>query len=166
MAKIVLLSCTKSKLDKPAAAQDLYSASPMFQKTLEYGKELKPDKMFILSAKHHLVPLSKKLAPYDKTLKEMSKDEKEKWAEEVYKQMKQNGVNPEKDTFIMLTGSEYMKPLLKYIPEDHIETPMEGKRFGQRLKWLNSQVQKIKEVLKRVKNIIYETIQTTVKRVY
>jgi basic membrane lipoprotein Med (substrate-binding protein (PBP1-ABC) superfamily) len=166
MAKIVLLSCTKSKLDKPAAAQDLYSASPMFQKTLEYGKELKPDKMFILSAKHHLVPLSKKLAPYDKTLKEMSKDEKEKWAEEVYKQMKQNGIKPEKDTFIMLTGSEYMKPLLKYIPEDHIETPMEGKRFGERLKWLNSQVQKIKEVLKRVKNIIYETIQTTVKRVY
>ena len=166
MAKIVLLSCTKSKLDKPAAAQDLYSTSPMFQKTLEYGKELKPDKMFILSAKHHLVPLSKKLAPYDKTLKEMSKDEKEKWAEEVYKQMKQNGVNPEKDTFIMLTGSEYMKPLLKYIPEDHIETPMEGKRFGQRLKWLNSQIKKLKEVLKRVKSIIYETIQATVKRVY
>jgi len=75
MAKIVLLSCTKSKLDKPAQAQELYSASPMFQKTLEYGKELKPDKMFILSAKHHLVPLTKVLEPYDKTLKEMPKDE-------------------------------------------------------------------------------------------
>ena len=85
MAKIVLLSCTKSKLDKPAQAQELYSASPMFQKTLEYGKELKPDKMFILSAKHHLVPLTKVLEPYDKTLKEMPKDEKEKWGETVYK---------------------------------------------------------------------------------
>lgn len=166
MAKIVLLSCTKSKLDKPAAAQDLYSASPMFQKTLEYGKTLSPDKMYILSAKHHLVPLNKKLSPYDKTLKEMSKEEKEKWGEEVYKQMKQNSINPEKDTFVMLTGSEYMKPLMKYIPEEHIETPMEGKRFGQRLKWLNSQIKKLKEVLKRVKSIIYETIQATVKRVY
>jgi hypothetical protein len=166
MAKIVLLSCTKSKLDKPSQAQDLYSASPMFQKTLEYGKTLHPDKMYILSAKHHLVPLTKVLDPYDKTLKEMSKEEKEKWGETVYKQMKQQGVNPEKDTFVMLTGSEYMKPLMKYIPEEHMEAPMEGKRFGQRLKWLNSQVQKIKEILKRVKSIIYETIKTTAKRVY
>lgn len=166
MSKIVLLSCTKSKLDKPAQAQDLYSASPMFKKTLEYGKTLHPDKMFILSAKHHLVPLTKVLKPYDKTLKEMPKKEKEKWGEEVYQQMKQNGINPEKDTFVMLTGSEYMKPLKKYIPEKHMETPMEGKRFGERLKWLNSQVQKLKEVLKRVKSIIYETIQTAVKRVY
>ena len=31
MAKIVLLSCTKSKLDKPAPAKDMYSPSPMFQ---------------------------------------------------------------------------------------------------------------------------------------
>jgi len=166
MSKIVLLSCTKSKLDKPAQAQDLYSASPMFKKTLEYGKALHPDKMFILSAKHHLVPLTKVLKPYDKTLKEMPKKEKEKWGEEVYQQMKQNSINPEKDTFVMLTGSEYMKPLKKYIPEKHMETPMEGKRFGERLKWLNSQVQKLKEVLKRVKNIIYEIIQTAVKRVY
>jgi len=166
MSKIVLLSCTKSKLDKPSQAQNLYSASPMFQKTLEYGKALHPDKMFILSAKHHLVPLTKVLEPYDKTLKEMSKDEKEKWGEEVYKQMKQHKINPEKDTFIMLTGSEYMKPLTKYIPEEHMETPMEGKRFGERLKWLNSQVQKLKETIKRVKSIIYEIIKTTAKRIY
>ncbi len=117
MAKIVLLSCTKSKLSKPAPAQELYSASPMFQKTLEYGKALKPDKMYILSAKHHLVPLQKELAPYDKTLKEMPKDEKEKWGEETIKQMRSAGINPEKDQFIFLTGSEYMKPFSKYIPE-------------------------------------------------
>ena len=55
-------------------------------------------------------------------------------------------INPEKDKFIFLTGSEYLKPLAKYIPEENMEKPMEGKRFGQRLKWLNSQVQKIKEV--------------------
>jgi hypothetical protein len=47
MSRIVLLSCTKSKLDKKSPAYQLYSPSPMFQKTLEYGKSLKPDKMFI-----------------------------------------------------------------------------------------------------------------------
>ena len=156
MAKIVLLSCTKSKIDRTAPAQELYSASPMFQKTLEYGKKLKPDKMFILSAKHHLVPLTKELAPYDKTLKEMPKDEKEKWGEETAKQMRSAGISPEKDKFIFLTGSEYLKPLTKYIPEENIETPMEGKRFGQRLKWLNSQ---LSEIFTKLKNIIYEVLK-------
>jgi hypothetical protein len=156
MARIVLLSCTKSKIDRTAPAQELYSASPMFQKTLEYGKKLKPDKMFILSAKHHLVPLTKELAPYDKTLKEMPKDEKEKWGEETVKQMKSAGINPEKDKFIFLTGSEYLKPLTKYIPEENMETPMEGKRFGQRLKWLNSQ---LSEIFTKLKNIIYEVLK-------
>jgi hypothetical protein len=159
MAKVVLLSCTKSKTKHAAPAQELYSPSPMFQKTLEYGKSLKPDKMFILSAKHHLVPLTKKLEPYDKTLKEMPKDEKEKWGEETVKQMKSHGINVDKDNFIFLTGSEYMKPLTKYIPEANIEKPMEGRRMGERLQWLNSQIKKLKEVVSKLKKIIYEVFQ-------
>lgn len=157
MAKIVLLSCTKSKLDKPSPAQDLYSASPMFKKTLEYGKSLKPDKMFILSAKHHLVPLTKVLAPYDKTLKNMPADEKKAWADETIKQMKSQGLNLQKDNFIFLTGSEYMKPLKDYIT--NIESPMDGKRMGERLQWLNSQITKLNETLKRIKHFIYECLK-------
>ena len=156
MSTIVILSCTKSKLDKPSQAQDLYSASPMFKKTLEYGKSLKPDKMYILSAKHFLVPLNKVLAPYDKTLKEMPKDEKKAWGEKVISQMKSSGISLEKDKFIFLTGSEYMKPLLQYIPEGNIEKPMEGRRMGERLQWLNSQIKKLHEVAKRIKKIVYE----------
>jgi hypothetical protein len=66
------------------------------------------------------------------------------------------GINPEKDRFIFLTGTEYMKPLLKHIPENHTEMPMEGKRMGERMKWLNQQIQGIKEIVKHVKKIIYE----------
>lgn len=154
MAKIVLLSCTKSKLDKPSQAQDLYSVSPMFRKTLEYGKSLQPDKMFILSAKHHLVPLTKVLEPYDKTLKEMSSEEKKMWADEVIKQIKNQDLNLEKDQFIFLTGSEYMKPLISYIT--NTESPMDGKRMGERLQWLNSQINKLNEIFKHIKKIIYE----------
>jgi hypothetical protein len=156
MAKIVLLSCTKSKLDKPSPAQELYSASPMFKKTLEYGKSLKPDKMFILSAKHHLVPMTKVLAPYDKTLKDIPSDKKKAWGDETIKQMKSHGLNPQKDHFIFLTGSEYMKPLKDYIT--NIETPMEGKRMGERLQWLNSQIKKLTELFKHIKKLIYESI--------
>jgi chaperonin cofactor prefoldin len=40
-----------------------------------------------------------------------------------------------------------------------MEKPMEGKRFGERLKWLNSQVQKLSEAFKRLKNLIYEALK-------
>jgi hypothetical protein len=161
--KLVLLSCTKSKLDKKSKAQDLYSPSPMFQKTLSYGQSLKPDKIFILSAKYHLVDLNELLEPYDLTLKDMKKDEKDEWGNKVLKNLKSKGINVKKDKFIFLTGSEYMKPLEKYIPEENIEKPMEGKRMGERLQWLNKQIEVIKEVIKNIKNIIYETYKRRFK---
>jgi hypothetical protein len=114
--------------------------------------------MFILSAKHHLVPLNKELEPYDKTLKEMSADEKEKWSVETTNQMKSHGLNLNKDKFIFLTGGEYMKPFIKYIPESNIETPMSGKRMGERLQWLNSQINKLNELFKHIKTLINECL--------
>ena len=159
MAKIVLLSCTKSKLDKPAPAKDMYSPSPMFQKTKAYGETLKPDKMFILSAKYGLLPMDKQIEPYDLTLKTMKADEKSKWGDTVKQQMGQAGVNPQSDKFVFLTGSEYMIPLAEFIPEENVEKPMEGKRMGERLSWLNSQVQKLKEFIQNIKKTIYEIIR-------
>lgn len=160
MAKIVFLSCTKSKKDKLCPAQELYSESPMFQKTLEYGKKLKPNKMFILSAKHHIVPLDKKLAPYELTLKDMGKDEKQSWGEYVSKQAPKLGINLSKDKFIFLTGNEYSKPLTDYIPEQNMSFPLEGKRFGERLQWLNQQ---INEVINKIKLIIHESLKRRIK---
>ena len=163
MARIVLLSCTKSKLDKPSQAQDLYSASPMFKKTLEYGKSLKPDKMYILSAKHHLTPLNKVLEPYDLTLKDMKKPEKDAWGEKVISQMKSSGIDLNNDTFIFLAGTEYIKPIADQINPSNIEEPMKGRRFGERLQWLNTQINKIQEYIKKIKKIIYETYKRTVR---
>ena len=159
MARIVLLSCTKAKLDKPAPAQELYSSSPMFQKTKAYGESLKPDKTFILSAKHHLTPMDKQLEPYDLTLKNMKKDEKEQWGETVISQMNDRGIKPESDTFIFLAGSEYIKPLKDHIPEENIENPMQGKRMGERLSWLNKQIENLKEIFNSLKQRIYEILK-------
>ena len=62
-----------------------------------------------------------------------------------------------------LNLQEYIKPLAKYIPEENIEEPMKGRRFGERLKWLNGQIEKIGEVIKKIKNMIYETYQRKFK---
>jgi hypothetical protein len=159
MKTIVFLSCTKSKLNHPAPAKDLYSASPMFKKTYEYSKLLKPDETYILSAKHHLVPLNKVLKPYDKTLKEMPSAEKEKWGEETIKQMKAKNIDFQKDKFIFLTGNEYLKSFIPLIPAKNVIMPMAGKRFGERLKWLNNQLINLKEFIIKIKTLIYEYLR-------
>jgi len=81
------------------------------------------------------------------------------WGEKVIQQMKSSGMNLDKDKFTFLTGTEYMKPITKYIPDSNIETPLKGKRMGERMQWLNSKIKNIKEIYKVIKNLIYETLQ-------
>jgi hypothetical protein len=88
----------------------------------------------------------------------MKADEKAAWGEKVISQMKAKGINPEKDTFTFLTGSEYMKPLTGVMK--NVKTPLANKKFGERLKWLNSQ---LGEAIKYIKNLIHEAISKRFK---
>ena len=58
MRTIVLISCAFQKEDSKMEAQKIYK-STLFKKSLAYAKKLKPDAIYILSAKHHLLPLDK-----------------------------------------------------------------------------------------------------------
>jgi hypothetical protein len=62
-----IISCVKTKLDHTAKAKDLY-ISDLFRKNLAYAKKMKPDHIFILSAKYGLLGLDDRIAPYEKTL--------------------------------------------------------------------------------------------------
>ena len=93
MAKVVLVACVATKADKPSPAEELY-VSDLFKKNLAYAKKLtNDDNIYILSAKHHLLPLRKKIAPYDKTLKDFDADAKKDWSEKVIKQLQSKGYN-------------------------------------------------------------------------
>lgn len=136
MKTIVLISCSDSKLSRPATAEKLYSPSALFSKSLEYAKSLKPDRIYILSAKHHLVNLDRYITPYNKTLADMSEIQKLKWKNNTLREMRLAKLDLEKDKFIFLTGNEYMEPLLDSI--SNYENPLEGLRFGERLEELNN----------------------------
>lgn len=56
MKRIVLISCVSKKRNVKSKAKDLYKG-PLFTNSLAYGQALKPDKIYILSAKHHLLNL-------------------------------------------------------------------------------------------------------------
>jgi len=89
-----LLPCTKTKREFAADAIGLYSASIYFCSLLSYFQAVRndyerrhghdfPDKAFILSAEHGLIPLSSKklIEPYEKALRFMSNRERQEWAQ-------------------------------------------------------------------------------------
>lgn len=84
-------------------AKDLYQSS-LFKYGLRYAESLKPDKIFILSAKHGLLGLEEEIEPYNQTLNKMPDNERKVWAEGVLRQLKQVS-DLQKDEFVFLQGT-------------------------------------------------------------
>ncbi len=70
--KIILIACVSKKSDKKAKAKDLY-ISPLFKSSWAYANKQNPDKIFILSALHHLLDIDKEIEPYNVTLSNVPK---------------------------------------------------------------------------------------------
>lgn len=136
MKKFVLLSCVSQKINERSKAKDLY-ISPLFKKSLAYAYKLKPDAIYILSAKHHLIELDRIIEPYNVTLNKMKKNDRLNWGKKVIDQLKDKS-NLEKDTFIMLAGNKYIMPIKDKLI--NIEQPFYKMRLGERLKYLNKEL--------------------------
>ena len=108
---IVFLSCVKLKRDSPCAACDMYT-SDLFQKSLAYAMQLKPRKVYILSAKYGLLELDDQIEPYNQTLNEMSEEKKKAWAYKVCKQCEAKGISYAEEA-IFLCGNNYRKYLMR-----------------------------------------------------
>lgn len=137
--QIVLISCVSQKQDTKCMAKDLY-VSTLFKKSWAYANKLKPDSIYILSAKHHLLEPETSIEPYNLTLNNFCAAERKAWAQEVLKEMKEKGLDLENDHFIILAGKNYYQYL---IGEDGIQKytlPLHGKGgIGCILKYLTEQ---------------------------
>lgn len=142
--KIVLISCTKSK-DKeatksnPLPANKLYTGTA-FKKAYQYARQLTPDRIYILSAKHGLLKPDDKVCYYDDTLKDKPSQERKLWAENVLDQLRKEKLNLNKDEFIILAGQTYCKDLTGPGKIAIYKTPYEGKRIGEILHFLNQEL--------------------------
>lgn len=131
MKKIVLVSCVSKKRAHPAKAEAIY-VSPLFLGSLRHAKGLKPDRIFILSAKYGLLDLGAEIAPYDTTLKKMSSAEVKAWAEGILEQLR-TVADLQKDHFIFLAGEKYRKYLLPHLAS--YEIPLQGLGIGKQLQY-------------------------------
>ena len=140
----VFLSCTKQKKSSRCKAEEMYSESSLFSKSYAYAKTLNPDKIYILSAKHHLLPLDKEIDPYNETLNDASEEEREEWANEVLKQMKAAHIDFNTKTYFFC-GENYIKYLKEHF-KNH-ESMFEGKGIGEIMHWLDGKLDDVKESL-------------------
>lgn len=150
MAKIVLISCVNTKLSHKAKAEDMY-ISHLFKNSLLYAKKLKPNKIFILSAKYGLLQLDDEIEPYDETLsyvpkkqrekkpnlKILSKKERDEWAKRVIQKLGEN-CDLNSDKIIFLAGKRYSEKLLPHIK--NYEDPLNGLGLGKRIQFLKEKL--------------------------
>jgi hypothetical protein len=136
MKHIVLIACCKSKLAHSAPAESLYT-STLFKFSLAYARTLHPDAIYILSAKHGLVPLDQQLEPYEQTLKKMNRPERLAWGQKVLSQLAQV-CHPSEDRFTILAGRAYYDTLTTGLPNH--ELPLLGLGQGKRLQFLKQHI--------------------------
>lgn len=149
MDTIVLISCVKKKVETPEGpipAMELYD-STLFKESLRYAREVlnvSDDRIFILSAEHHLLPLDKRILKYEKTLNNATSKEIEDWASIVWKQLSDRfGRNTK---YIILAGKKYHSKLIREGRISNYDLPLDGLPMGKRIQAL----QKANKLRKRI----------------
>lgn len=133
---IALVGCVKTKRAGRHPARDLYQGN-LFLYSRQYA-ERHAARWFILSAKYGLVDPLESVEPYEETLKGRGKLAKAEWAERVFAQMRDIGLDRPENTLIWLAGRDYMLPLAGLLKCRQVD-PLRGKRMGERVAWLKSQ---------------------------
>ena len=132
MSHIVLIACASQKGARPAKAADLYQSS-LFRKSMAYARSLRPDAIYILSAKHGLLGVDDEIAPYNMTLNKMSRAATREWALRVLDQLRQVA-DLQTDHFTFLAGEPYRRDLLPHTADYTV--PMAGLGIGEQLHFL------------------------------
>ncbi|QZY29698.1 DUF6884 domain-containing protein [Nocardioides coralli] len=133
--RVVLVSCSKTKRDKPSAAKDLYS-STRFSKARRYAEGAGVP-WFILSAEHGLVSPDEWLAPYDRYLPDTPRAYRRVWGEWVVARLSLllNGLGGR--TIEIHAGRQYVGPLHGPLRAAGatIQLPLAGLSLGSQLQW-------------------------------
>jgi cytoplasmic iron level regulating protein YaaA (DUF328/UPF0246 family) len=94
--------------------KDESSGHRRFRKTMAYAKRLKPESIFILSAKYGLLSPSHIIEPYERTLKAMKAGERRTWAKGVIKELRKHA-DLDNDHFVFLAGADYRQNLIPHL---------------------------------------------------
>lgn len=122
---IVFIGCGAKKMKKPCKAKKMYVGNYV-QLCLAYAQTFTTqDNIYILSAKYGVLPLEKVIEPYNKTLNNMNRQEKQDWKNMVIKQLEEMNIN--KDTeVVFICGTNYYTLLEDYFTNYKLPLPKQG----------------------------------------
>src|SRR5258708_3067380 len=104
--RVALGGCSAAKLKHAAPARELYT-SALFRPPYPY-REMACAAVFIVSAVYGVVAPSKIIRPYDRSLREWSKREREDWGARTVMQLPSFGLSP---VLVILAGTVYADAL-------------------------------------------------------
>jgi len=138
MRTVFLVSCVSKKKPAQLPAKDLYD-SPWFKKARAYV-ESTGSLWFILSAEYGLLEPDRIVAPYEKTLNQMSIRDRRHWSQDVLADLRR--ILTLDDRVVFLAGMKYREFLDRNVAAlcREVEVPMQGLRIGEQLQWLDAQV--------------------------
>lgn len=128
MSTVGLVACGKRKQPTAAPAQDLYTGS-LFRKASAYARATY-DQWFILSAKHGLLLPAQWIEPYDLSLRDLPRNQRQAWAESVLDELETLGLS--EAIYCLHAGDLYSEFLVSRLD---VERPLVGLGIGKQLAW-------------------------------
>ena len=134
-ADIVLISCSKTKTDHPAAARDLYD-SPLFRQSRAYA-EASGSQWFILSAEHGLVSPDEWLSPYERYLPHTPASFRDAWGHWVVERLVLLVGDLSGRSVEIHAGAAYVAPIADRLRAKgcDVSLPLDGLSLGPRQHW-------------------------------
>lgn len=131
----MLLGCVKLKLDRRAAAKDLYR-SPLWLRRRAFA-EASGYPWLILSAKHGLVDPDTRLAPYDLALGNLSAADRRVWGDRVVRSLERLFGSLDAITFEVHAGDAYRRAVEPgiLVRGGRVVAPLAGLPLGSQLAW-------------------------------
>jgi hypothetical protein len=134
MTTVALIGCSGKKAPHAAIPCLLYLGT-RFQRSLDVAiTRLKVERVFVVSAKHGLLPLYEKIEPYDESLAALTIEERRAWARAVARDPARRVPNATRVT--VLADDLYANPLRAYLPD--AAYPLAGMAEGAQKAWLEA----------------------------
>ncbi len=143
---VFLVSCVAAKTPSPAQARELY-ISDWFIKARRYV-EATGAPWYILSAKYGLVTPSQLIAPYDLTLRSLSRDERWTWGGDVLERfLALEGEKGEGREVRILAGALYRGELATFLEVRgyRVIAPLSRMGIGHQKQWLRENTPQLGE---------------------
>lgn len=152
---IGLVACSKSKLDHPAPARELYQGT-LFQRASAYAERV-CGTWYILSAKHGLVEPDKILEPYDVHLQDLTPEDRTGWAMRSMREIalirEYAHVDPQQPAaktlaklyshrWLVLAGRQYRELVVPNLP-GQVLVPLGGLGIGEQIAWLSARLMEL-----------------------